>query len=329
MNVLVVSPGFHGYASALGRTFASLGYDARVHVYDHARHVGERLGLRSLQNDPSHPLALAARARITQRAIRTLREYRPDAVVVVRGDLLAGDWQEALQASGARHITWFYDELRRMTYSPTALREIGAIATYSADDQAAMRAEGIDAHHVPLGYDALAEITPHAVDAVTLIGARYPGRESTLRNLSGSGVRVKAFGRDWSRHPLDQIRTGAFADPGVPVGRQLDRSTAYGAMRDSSATLNLHGDQDGFTMRTFEASGVGAVQLCDRLDVDGLYDLDSEVIAYRDEDELVEYCHRIETDARWATGIRERGRTRTLAEHTLAHRLRRLEQLWD
>lgn len=35
----------------------------------------------------------------------------------------------------------------------------------------------------------------------------------------------------------------------------------------AAAALNIHGDQDGFTMRTFEACGVGGLQLIDRADV--------------------------------------------------------------
>ena len=38
-------------------------------------------------------------------------------------------------------------------------------------------------------------------------------------------------------------------------------------MAGARANVNIHGDQDGFTMRTFETCGVGALQLVDRADV--------------------------------------------------------------
>ncbi len=257
-----------------------------------------------------------------------LRLFRPDAVLVVRGDLLDDRWWDALESRRVRRVTWMYDELRRMSYDPEVLGRIGAVATYSALDAEELKGRGVEAHHVPLGFDALQAVVPQPVRGISLIGARYPSREAVLRRLAKADLDVVAFGRDWSRHPIDVIRTGSYATPGIPTRRELSRGEAYGAMRDSPATLNLHGDQDGFTMRTFEAPGVGAVEICDRPEVSGLYEVGNEVLAYSSEDELVELCRRAVRDPRWADGIRARGRARTLAEHTLAHRLRRLEQLW-
>lgn len=328
MRILVVSPGFHGYAAALGRTWASLGHDARVHVYDGGRSPRRRLAMRALQRDAENLRAARARAMLSARAIAVLNDYRPDAVLVVRGDALDEDWWDALRRSGARHLTWMYDELRRMRYSPGTLGEIGMIASYSALDVADMAADGLDVHHLPLGYDALEPVADRRLDAVSLIGARYRNREVMLQQVADAGIAVKAFGREWSRHPVDILRTGQRASPGVPVGRQLKRFDAYGIMRGSVATLNMHSDQDGFTMRTFEAPGVGAVELCDRDDVAEFYDLDSEVAVFRGPDELVDQCRRAMVDTAWAERIRAQGRARTLAEHTLAHRLREVARLW-
>ena len=59
-------------------------------------------------------------------------------------------------------------------------------------------------------------------------------------------------------------------------------------MAGARASLNLHGDQDGFTMRTFEACGVGGLQIVDRADVDSLYDPGSELLVFNSTQELVE-----------------------------------------
>ncbi|MDO4916760.1 MAG: glycosyltransferase, partial [Rothia sp. (in: high G+C Gram-positive bacteria)] len=142
-------------------------------------------------------------------------------------------------------------------------------------------------------------------------------------------IPVKAFGKQWSRHWWDVARTRNFNHPHIETGRDLDRSEAYGVMASSPATLNIHGDQDGFTMRTFEASGVGGLQILDRLDVDRYYVPGKEVLVYQSRDELIEICQRIFSEPAWAQKIREAGQARTLAEHTFAHRIQRLKQLWD
>ena len=99
-------------------------------------------------------------------------------------------------------------------------------------------------------------------------------------------------------------------------------------MASSPATLNIHGDQDGFTMRTFEAPGVGGLQIIDRPDVSRYYNVGEEVLVYESVDELIELCKRVLIDPKWADRIREAGQKRTLAEHTFDQRIQALESLW-
>ncbi|MFZ2503141.1 MAG: glycosyltransferase, partial [Nocardioides sp.] len=102
----------------------------------------------------------------------------------------------------------------------------------------------------------------------------------------------------------------------------------YRLFAEAAAAINIHGDQDGLTMRTFEVCGMGGVQLIDRADLQGLYDDGAEVAAYGSTAELIELCRRAASDRAWAVGLREAGRARTLAEHTFDHRVHTLEKLW-
>jgi spore maturation protein CgeB len=140
-------------------------------------------------------------------------------------------------------------------------------------------------------------------------------------------VPVRAFGRQWSRHPWDRVRTWDLRRPDLPAGRDLDRASAYAVMADAVATLNIHGDQDGFTMRTFEACGVGGVQLIDRADVTHLYEPGVELATYGCDDELLDLCRRAQRDRAWTESLRVAGRRRTLADHTFATRVAVLEEL--
>ena len=97
----------------------------------------------------------------------------------------------------------------------------------------------------------------------------------------------------------------------------------------SAATLNLPGDQDGFTMRTFEAAGVGGVELIDRSDVDGLYEPGAEVLTWGTPEELTELCRRVLAEPAWTDKVRAAARARTLAQHTFDHRVAVLEDAWD
>lgn len=248
---------------------------------------------------------------------------------MVKGDTLDAEFWESI--AGLPRITWLYDEVRRTHWTTESLAGIGPIATYSALDDVDFEAADLDSRHLPLAYDhrLVPSPTSRRTTEVTFIGARYPSREQVLSILNEHGVPVRAYGRDWSAHPVDRLRTWRVGAPGVPAERDVARAAAYDVMAASSATLNLHGDQDGFTMRTFEAAGVGGVELIDRIDVDALYEPGSEVLAFSDADELIDLCRRAVADPGWTRSIRQAARARTLAEHTFDHRVTALEASWD
>ena len=149
--------------------------------------------------------------------------------------------------------------------------------------------------------------------------------------LAEPGVPVRAFGRDWSTHPVDRLRTWEWRRPDLPAADATSsRADAYREMAAAVATLNIHGDQDGLTMRTFEASGVG------RPPADRPIGPRRALRARRPSAHLVEttrsWSSCATSGARRDVGRRasgEAGRRRTLAEHTFDHRVAVLAEAWD
>lgn len=327
-KLLLLSPAFHGYWKAIESSLEISGYQVRTHIYDAPGGVGARILNKLAHELPERfrPESLAAQA--TDKAIAVFNDYQPDIVLVIKGDKLGSRWWQVLEESGVRYGTWLYDELRRMEYTDDDLHRLGALASYSPLDAEYLRSKGFEVLDMPNAYDSHCQVTPTPEDAISFVGARYPGREQTLRELYAAGLPVRAYGRAWSRHPWDIARTYQLKDPGVPSAGDIERSVAYGVMASSPATLNIHGDQDGFTMRTFEAPGVGALQIIDRPDVSRYYEVGKEVLVYESVEELIDICTRVFRDPRWAHAIREAGHRRTLAEHTFDQRVKILEQLW-
>ena len=327
-RLLVLSPVFHGYWRSIERAFGALGYDVTTVAYD--AHPGWSDRARAKAHELAERLGGAGdarrRAEHTERALVAVRAAEPEVVLVVKGDTFEAPVWEAL--AGLRHALWLYDELRRTEHTHASLALAGPVASYSPDDVATLAAAGLRAVHVPLAHDPEVGFTPRASNEVVFVGARYPTREHLLTSLAASDVPVRAYGRDWSGHALDRLRTWRLNQPAVPHGRDLPRDEAYGVMAGATATLNVHGDQDGFTMRTFEACGVGAVQLVDRADVSRYYEPGVELAVFGSPEEAADLARRAATDPTWADGIRAAGRARTLAEHTFVHRARALEALW-
>ncbi|WP_424464645.1 CgeB family protein [Pseudoclavibacter helvolus] len=327
-QILLVSPGFHGYWSAIAAAFESLGAEVTTHRYDEHSTLAERAQNKFLHDLPEQLRWGAAEERATRRAVDRLRAGSFDAVVVIKGDQLGAAWWEALAKSGIPSVVWLYDEIRRTRYSLDFLARIGPIASYSKQDVVALQAAGATAGHVALGYDSLLDFASVTSSAVTLVGARYPNREALLVGIRSAGVPVRAYGREWSRRLWDVARTRRLRGAGIPSGTDLNRASAYGVMAGSLATLNIHSNQDGFTMRTFEAAGVGALELVDRADVSEFYEIGKELLVFDTVEDIVESAHKAQKDPSWARAIRAAGRKRTLAEHTLTHRARSLEAMW-
>lgn len=330
-RLLIVTPEFHGYWRSIERAFGELGYDVVTHRYDAAP------PREKLYNKLRHelPAQISGSGRhlsdhtVTERALRALSESRADLLLVVRGDPLQERFWQRAAALSIPIVVWLYDELRRMRHNPSLLAQVARIATYSAGDVQTLGAQGIAALHVPLAFDPSVEVAGRAASGeVTFIGARFPKRERYLRHLVTHGIPVRAHGRDWSDHPADRARTWRSSAVGVPNGRDVPLTDGYSVMRAGLATLNIHGDQDGFTMRTFEACGVGAVQLIDRADVSDFYSPGEEILVFDSEAELLELCRRVVQDRSGLTRLREAAHQRTVAQHTFKHRAQALQELW-
>ncbi len=336
-RLLVVSPNFHGYWRSIERAFTELGYAVTTHRYDErparlarvgakVRHeLPARIGLtRFGLGDPGDLVAGRTAA-----ALAALDAVDPHRLLVVKGDTLGAAFWDEVDRRKIPRVLWLYDELRRVRHE-VPIERLGPIASYSAADTGALQERSFTVAHVPLAFDpTMTPTQPPRTDEVVFVGARYPARERLLVGLAEAGVPVRAYGRDWSGHLVDRVRTWDLHRPSIAAGRDLPRPEAYAVLAGAAAALNIHGDQDGFTMRTFEACGVGGLQLIDRADVTELYTPGEHLEVFGGPAELTALADRALRDRPWSDRLRAAGRAHTMAQHTFVHRARALEALWD
>lgn len=330
--VLLITPAFHGYHRSIARAFAEHGYDVVTHCYDDLNTLADKIHNKALIELPARlglDTQTAAETRTTNRALRALRETNPGRVVVIKGDSLGHDFWQELEGRKLPRILWLYDDLSRHRYTPDFLRHLGPVVSYARSETEKLRQLGVNASFVPNAFDPNLVGRPHRRSGeIVFVGSRYPNREDLLIRLRDEGLPVRAYGRQWSHHPFDRLRTWDLTRPDIPSHRDIPLRSAYLVQAEAAAAINIHGLQAGVAMRTFEVPGMGGLQLADRHDINEFYDIGKEALVFGNEEELLDLAGRALRDRTWSERIREAGRRRSLAEHTFAHRIPLIEEVW-
>lgn len=337
-KLVLISPTFHGYHRSIAAGFEKLGYAVHTHCYDGYVSVRDKVRNKLVHELPTLTKVsswgiggdAAARDWATERTLQVIREIRPDRVIIIKGDTLDHRVWDELDAAGTPRMLWLYDDLSRHDYSVEFLRSAGPVLSYSATETQWLVDHGVNAHFAPNGFDPdLAEPPSRRRQEAVFVGAHYPNREELLLQLQASGVPVRAWGRGWSHHPADRLRTWKWARPAIPAERDIPLADAYRVQAEGLLSINIHGLQAGLAMRTFEVPGMGGLQAIDRPDVERFYEVGRETVVFNGPQELAELCRRAHKDRAWAENIRVRGRRRTLAEHTFAHRAADIDKRWS
>ncbi len=102
----------------------------------------------------------------------------------------------------------------------------------------------------------------------------------------------------------------------------------YQTLADSKISINCHIDaagQEAGNMRLFESTGVGSCLVTDmKENLSDLFDIDSEVVAYRSLEECVEKVKFLMANDEIRQNIAKRGQQRTLRQHSLKEQIRKV-----
>lgn len=331
-KLLIVSPAFHGYCHSIADGFRGLGYEVTVHRYDAFDTMKDKVRNKALYELPSKlgfDGQKAAEKAATSKALEVIEQVKPDKLIVIKADTLGDNFWQAVADRKVPYLLWLYDDLKRHRYTFEFLRSLPAVVSYARSEAESFAAEGINAHFVANGYDPkLAAFPTTRVPEIVFVGSRYENRETILLALKDAGLSVRAYGRGWSHHPFDRLRTWELKRPNLPAERDIPLHEAYRVQAAAAASLNVHGLQAGLAMRTFEVPGMNGLQLIDRPDVAEFYEIGKEVLLYQSTEELIELCQHIIADPRWSDSIRAAGLKRSQAEHTFFHRAQSMDALW-
>jgi hypothetical protein len=147
------------------------------------------------------------------------------------------------------------------------------------------------------------------------VGPSHPERTKLLRRVS----------RDVSLDVWTLDGT-ALADAGlITVHPAAFGRPMYEILGRSATTLNVHAPWAGVdanNLRLFEATGMGSLLVTDnRRNLDDLFDVGREVVAYRTPDEAAQLLRQFVENPDEAARIAAAGQRRTLNDHTWPRRM--------
>ena len=191
---------------------------------------------------------------------------------------------------------------------------------------------GIASEYFRIGFDPrvlelLGDLEPRA--GAVFVGAlsrNQHARGNDLLERAAERVPIEFWGYDLDGRPPTSalVRNYRGEAWGLDMFRVLGRA---------GIALNRHIDvaEDyANNMRLYEATGVGSLLLTDaKRNLDELFDVGKEVVAYRDEDELVEAVEHYLAHEDERAAIAAAGQRRTLADHTYAVRMKELSAILD
>jgi len=272
--------------------------------------------------------------------IRSARAFRPDLVLVLKGEsLTALTLQKLKQATGALLAAWWVDHPWMNAESKHQWREVpGCIPLFDAcfifdhAYESLLREAGArTVHFLPCAADT-AIFRPQTVSAmdratygtaVSLVGVYTEDRAKVVSAMTGEhGLGI--WGPGWK-----PFLNGASQDGSCAFrGERLLPEEACKVYNASLVNLNTHHSQTkraGLNTRAFEILAAGAVELTDYVpEMETLLEPGRETAVFHSPEEARELSRHYAKADEERRRIAEAGYRRVLAEHTYRHRMQTL-----
>ena len=243
--------------------------------------------------------------------------------LVINVDLrLMPDTVSQLTHEGVRVAFWFPDAVSNLGRQQMVLAPYDAVFFKEPFIVERLRANlDLPAYYLPQACNPRwhRPMLPAGTEPFLVVaGNMYPTRVRLLEQLIAKDIPLKVYGNGIPRW------VGETSVRAAHTGRYVTREEKSRVFRSAAGVLNtMHpAEVAGVNLRLFEAAGCGAAVLTEsRRTVPELFDVDNEIVVYRDFDELVEQATRLVNEAGLTARLGDAATRRAHREHTYEQRL--------
>ena len=349
-RILIVGPywGIEGWTQSTARALKDLGcttqsfYYNGVSGWENLRNVKDQLSSVSrlpdgVRNLLTQVALLTMGYRTNARLIREAKLFRPDIILVLKGETLFPDTLRKLKKeTRAVLITWWVDnpirsnERHRWLLFPRCVPLFDAVFVFDrAYEPLLLELGAKQVNYLPCAADPhiyrSRNLTDHErstySSSVVMIASYYPKRGAIIRELLEEPGLAVWGGPDWKPF-FDSLSEASHR---VWRGGRLSPVFANVAYQAAGIVINVHHAQSkrgGLNMRAFETSAAGVVQLMDYVpEMEPLLSPGREVVCFSSQTEVRDLIRELLIDQELRRRIASAAQERVLDEHTFFHRM--------
>jgi spore maturation protein CgeB len=335
-RVLVVGPIYGGSletARSTARASEKLGAETRLLDFDAFGAGWHALSAMGMAAAHKTRLRVDYAKVLGEAVVACAFEFQPDLVIALAQAPINAAVTDRLRAAGIRTAFWFVENHRVLPYWKQVAKDYDAFFAMQDEPFLSMLREAgaRKAVYLPTAADpdrhvpvVLTEAEQRRFGAdVSFAGAPYLNRQRMLLGLID--LAPKVWGEGWA--------TTEVAKLAAERGARFDLFEMIRIFAATRINLNIHSanhvagldpDPDYVNPRTFELAACGAFQLVDARTPLATMFGENELVTFRSVNELRDQIAYYLAHPDERAAITGRARARVLAEHTFAHRVRRI-----
>jgi spore maturation protein CgeB len=283
--------------------------------------------LRAVPQLAAHKVKSVRNLWMNRRLIATGRQFQPDIIIILKGEIIAKETLAALRERNRRIASWWVDDPFKYPDLAHDLEFFDTVYIFDKDCLTRLKARGLrHVVYMPCACDPTIYY-PQSLDSrnfpslnctVGFVANYHPTRPALIGQMQG--LNVGLWGAGWEGVPeLTAL------PPGTWRGKQISPEATAKVYNLAQICPNMHHPQTrigGLNTRTSEILAAGGFELVDNIPgLEDNFDVGREIIAYSSPAhfrELVDYytSHPSEREA-----IAVRGRARVLRDHTYERRV--------